>query len=645
MKNDDDRAGNSPDRIGSGRNAAVRRVFLGLRACNPVASSAAAEAWRPRVSAKSENGNESGRARLMRLAGGHGRALAAACGLSAAAGLCGLVPFWGLYAILQASADGDSAAVVGWAGLSGAALLARHGCAALSTGIAHRVGFDILHDVRRALIAKMARLPLGFFLDRPAGRLTHVFHEQVEILELFFSHQLPDMAAALSTPLLCLGVLALLDWRLAAAALGILPLVWIGNVWMMRGHGPRIGQYFGLIRVINAEAVQFIQGMELARSFTAGGGLGARLTLAVETFRAFALDWQTRWLPGWSLYAVGAGASPLFVAPVGLWLYGRGELSAPALLAALLLSGLLGPPLQKVTIYGELYQRVLKAEATIAAILDAPEPPEPTALAAPVEEKGAFSVEFDNVVFNHGGKQALNGLSFTAPAGGVTALVGPSGAGKSTAIQLIGRFWDVDGGAVRIGGVDIRAMSPEKLNALTSFVFQDSALFTGSVLDNLRMGRPDADLAAVTAAAKAARCHDLIMSLPHGYDTPAGEGGMRFSGGERQRIAIARAILKDAPILALDEPTAFADPENEALIQQALADLMVGRTVIVVAHRLDNVVRADRIVVIDGGQAAAAGGHDALAETCPLYRDLIDRQAEVLRWRLPGHLSVAHKEA
>jgi len=597
------------------------------------------------VATGAEKGRPGGASRLMRMVHGHGPALMAACGLSVAAGVCGLVPFWGLYAVLRATADGNRAAVAGWAAVAGAALLLRHLCAALSTGIAHRVGFDILYGVRAALTAKMQRLPLGFFLDRPVGRLTHVFQEQVEILELFFSHQLPDMAAALAAPLLCLGLLALIDWRLAVAALGILPLAWAGNAWMMRGHGPRIATYFALIRAINTEAVQVIQGMELVRSFTGGGGPGARLADAVEAFRRFALDWQTRWLPGWSLYAVGAGAAPLFVAPTGLWLHAQGELDAPALLAALLLSVLLGPPLQKVTIYGELYQRVLKAEEAIAAVLDAPELPAAAAGPAPVAESGAFPVEFDAVTFDHGGKRALTELSFTAPAGGVTALVGPSGAGKSTAVQLIGRFWDVDGGAVRIGGADIRAIPPERLKAMVSFVFQDSTLFGGSLLDNLRMGRPDAGRDEVVAAARAARCHDLIAALPQGYDTPAGEGGARFSGGERQRIAIARAILKDAPVLVLDEPTAFADAENEALIQEALSTLMAGRTVIVVAHRLDSVRHAGRIVVMDGGRAVAVGRHDALAAGCPLYRDLMDSQAEVLRWRLPGHLSGALKEA
>lgn len=591
------------------------------------------------MATRPEKERAGGRTRLMRLAHGHAPDLAAACGLSVAAALCGLVPFWGLSAVLQAMADGNRTAVVGWAAVAGVALLLRHLCAGLSTGIAHRVGFDILYGVRAALTAKVQRLPLGFFLDRPVGRLTHVFQEQVEILELFFSHQLPDMAAALAAPLLCLGLLALIDWRLAVAALGILPLAWAGNAWMMRGHGPRIGTYFALIRTINAEAVQVIQGMELVRSFTGGGGLGARLVDAVEAFRRFALDWQTRWLPGWSLYAVGAGAAPLFVAPAGLWLHAHGELGAPALLSALLLSALLGPPLQKVTIYGELYQRVLKAQEAIAAILDTPELPAAAPDAALVAENGAFAVVFDAVTFNHGGKRALAELSFTAPAGGVTALVGPSGAGKSTAVQLIGRFWDVDGGAIRIGGADIRTIPPERLTALVSFVFQDSTLFNGSLLDNLRMGRPDASRAEIIAAAGAARCHDLIAALPQGYDTPVGEGGVRFSGGERQRIAIARAILKDAPVLILDEPTAFADAENEALIQEALSTLMAGRTVIVVAHRLDSVRHADRIVVMDGGRAVAAGRHEALAAGCPLYCGLMDSQAEVLRWRLPGHRS------
>lgn len=511
-----------------------------------------------------------------------------------------------------------------------------HGMA-LSTGLAHRVGFDILHAVRAALIAKTQRLPLGFFLDRPVGRLSHVFQEQVEILELFFSRQLPDMVAALVAPLLCLTVMALIDWRLAVAALGILPLAWAGNAWMMRGHGPRIGAYFGLIRTINAEAVQFIQGMELVRSFTvrggAGGGLGGRLVDAIEAFRRFALEWQTRWLPGWSLYAVGAGAAPLFVAPLGLWLHGRGELEAPAFLAALLLSGLLGPPLQKVTIYGELYQRVCKAEEAIAAILDAPEPPVAVAGSEPVREGRAFAVAFDAVSFDHGGKPALREVSFTAPVGGITALVGPSGAGKSTAAHLVGRFWDVGEGAIRIGGADIRTIPPERLKAMVSFVFQDSTLFNGSVLDNLCMGRPDAGRETVAAAARAARCHDLIAALPEGYDTPVGEGGARFSGGERQRSAIARAILKDAPIVLLDEATSALDPRNEALAQRALGALPPGKTVLVVAHRLRSVAEADSILVLERGRIVEQGPHAALIGRNGAYARLWARYENMLGWR------------
>lgn len=577
-----------------------------------------------------------GGSRLARMAGGYRTPLGAACACSAVASLSGLVPYWGLYEILAAELRDGSAPGHIWtvAGVVAASLIVRHLAAALSTGLAHYAGFDILCEVRRGLVAKSLRLPMGFFIDRPVGRLSNTFQEQVEILELFFSHQLPDMVAALVAPLLCLAVMAALDWRLAVAALGILPLAFLGNAWMMRGHGERIGRYFGMIRAINVEAVQYIQGMEVVRSFAAGGGLGDRLVRAIDAFRAYALEWQAQWTPGWTVYAVATGASLLFVAPVGLWLHGRGDLDAPTFLAALLLGAVLGAPLQKVTVYTELFLRVQKAAETVGAVLDAGELP-----AAPDGEgrgNDRPDVAFDGVSFAYGGRHVLKEVSFTAPAGSVTALVGLSGAGKSTVAQLIGRFWDVEAGSVRIGGTDVRELPPERLKALVSFVFQDNALFSGTVAENLRMGRPDATDAELEAAARAARCHDFVAALPDGYATPVGEGGARLSGGERQRLAIARALLKGSPILVLDEPTAFADAENAALIQAGLSELMVGRTVIVIAHHLDSVKRADSIVVMHEGRVVAQAPHEALMADVPLYRQLVGQQAEALQWRIPG---------
>lgn len=589
-----------------------------------------------------------GGGRLGRMAEGHRAPLIVACACSAAASLSGLVPYWGLYEILTAGLRDDGAPGHIWsgriwsghghiwmvAGVVGASLIVRHLAAALATGLAHYVGFDILCEVRRRLVAKSLRLPMGFFLDRPAGRLANTFQEQVEILELFFSHQLPDMVAALVTPFLCLAVMAALDWRLAVAALGILPLAFLGNAWMMHGHGERIGRYFGMIRAINVEAVQYIQGMEVVRSFAAGGGLGDRLARAIDAFRAYALEWQGEWLPGWAVYAVSTGAALLFVAPAGLWLHGRGDLDAPTFLALLLLGSVLGAPLQKVTVYSELFLRVRKAAEAVGAVLDADELPVAPGGAGGVADRP--DVVFDGVSFAYGGKQALKEVSFTAPAGSVTALIGLSGAGKSTVAQLIARFWDVGAGSVRLGGADVRGLAPERLKALVSFVFQDNALLSGTVADTLRMGRPDAGDAALEAAARAARCHDFIAALPDGYATPVGEGGARLSGGERQRLAIARAILKESPILVLDEPTAFADAENAALIQAGLSELMAGRTVIVIAHHLDSVKRADSIVVLHEGRVVAQAPHETLMATVPLYRQLVEQQAEALQWRIPG---------
>jgi len=442
---------------------------------------------------------------------------------------------------------------------------------------------------------------------------------------------LPDVVAAATVPVMALALLFVADWRLALVSLLPLPLAVLAQWWWMRGMGERMQQWNDLQKRIANQVGEYVRGVHVVKSF----GLDARsfgeLATAVRGAVVWVQDYAKRSSGGWVLFTGLLTANLVVVAPLGAWLYTQGALDLPTYVLFLLVAPAVLAPLLRLTFaLGEQFQRA-QAMQRIDTVLQAPTVSEPIHAQVP---DVALDIEFVNIRHRYGESLALDDVSFRAKAGQLTALVGASGSGKSTLARLIPRLYEFESGSLLVGGVDVRQWPLDALLARLGIVFQDVFLFHGSVRDNLVMARPDATDAQIEAAACAARAHDFIMTLPQGYDTPLGERGARLSGGERQRLSIARALLKDAPILLLDEATASVDSENAALIQQALDTLCQGRTVLMIAHRLHSVMHADHIVVMDGGTLVGQGTHTELLEHCPSYQRLWRDHERARDWSL-----------
>lgn len=544
-----------------------------------------------------------------------------------------IAPFWFIYLITVKLLTGpvDMAAIwplVWWAlGL----LALRWALMAASHVLAHTGAFAIQHRLRLAMARRLGEVPLSFFAGRGSGSLRRTLTDDVNSLEGFYAHMLPDAVAAAAVPLAALALLFVADWRLALAALAPLPLAVLTQWWFMRRSALRMHEWSALQRRIADQLGEFVRGVHVVKSF----GVDARSFGQLATAVRGAVDWVSDYAKassgGWVLFVGLLTANLVVVAPVGVWLHARGSLDVPTYVLFLLVAPVVLAPLLRLTFaIGEQMHRT-EALRRIDEVLSAPTLADPAEAQVPA---GPLDIEFVGVRHRYGERLALDGVSLTARAGQVTALIGPSGSGKSTLVRLVARLYEFEAGSLRVGGVDVRQWPLDALLGKLGIVFQEVVLFHGTVRDNLRMARPEASDAQIEAAARAARAHDFISILPQGYDTPLGEHGARLSGGERQRLSIARALLKDAPILLLDEATASVDAENEALIQQALDELCGDRTVLMIGHRLHTVMHAHHIVVMDGGRVAGQGTHDKLLRDCGLYQRLWQDHEHARQWSL-----------
>ena len=544
-------------------------------------------------------------------------------GLLAAIGAAlGLVPYYLIYLVsLQlfgsAASTLDTQYVGQLAWWAVGAVVGKGICNGLSTRLSHIAAYTILYDLRIELAHKLGRLPLGYFTNRTTGEIKKIIHEDVEQLEQGLAHIIPDVVAGVTVPLLAGILLFLVDWRMTLATLASAAIA-LGFFGLMMSRFD-MSTYNALLTRMNGVVIQYINGMKVVKAFTRTDFSFAQLQDVVEEMRqVYVRTTRTSALPSAVMLTLMRSAA-VTVVPAGIVLYLMGSLSLPTFVLFVVMGIGFNRPIMAVLFHGFTgFYQVNAASQRIAAVFNQasladPEQPQPPQ---------GNAISFHKVSFGYGDTSVLKDISFIAPAGSVTALVGPSGAGKSTIAKLIPRFWDVGEGAICIGGVNVKDIAVEQLMNRVSFVFQDVFLFNDTILENIRIGNPTASRDAIVAAAKAACCHEFIEALPQGYDTPAGENGVSLSGGQRQRLSIARAILKDAPIVVLDEATAYVDPENEALVQAALAGLLAGgdKTLIVVAHRLSTITEADQILVIDQGQIVARGSHSSLLETCELYR-------------------------
>ncbi len=499
--------------------------------------------------------------------------------------------------------------------------------------ISHLSAFRLEIILRTGLSEHLARIPLGHLLVNGAGSIAKVMQDDVKNLHAFVADTTPLIGRSVATPVVTLALLLLIDWRLALVALAVL-VAGAVCVWLaMRNHGDMQRRYDEEKERINSVVVEFVQAMPVVRTFDDGADSFGRYQAALDSFKAVMVKWLrvsgTSGKIGISMLAPLPTLTALTAA--GLVLLRGGLLDFPNWAAILLLGTGMAESLAPLMWLNFFIRKANASALRIQELMAIPAMPEAETGMVPMDA----SVEFDGVSFAYEGREdALQDVSFRVPSGTVTALVGPSGAGKTTAARMIPRFWDVRRGCIRVGGVNIRDMRYEQLMQSVSFVFQDTFLFHDTIAANIRMGRPDASMEEVEAAARAAQAHEFILELPDGYETMAGERGARLSGGQRQRITIARAILQNSPVAVLDEATAFADPENEALIITALANLMKGRTVIIIAHRLSTIRDADQIVVMDNGQVAESGKHDELVTANGVYARLWRSHEQARDWTL-----------
>ena len=489
----------------------------------------------------------------------------------------------------------------------------------VSTIMSHKATYHILKNIRSLIADKMQRVPLGAVLDTPAGTWKNLMVDTVSKLEDPMAHFMPEITSNIAAPICCLITIFVLDWRMGLASLITIPLGALGYIGMSRDYVNKSTTYMRSQNEMNSTLVEYVNGIEVIKAFDQSTSSYERYTNAINFFHDSTLAWwKQSWF--WSAFVQAVMPSTLLgTLPVGAWLYMNESISLSVFITCLILPLGFIAPLMRIGKYSEQFGIVNACLEQIGAFLKSEEQQRPDQYVSFCKEQ-AFC--FKNVTFAYDSEKVLDDISFTIRPGTVTAIVGPSGSGKSTIAGLMAGFWDASQGQVCYGGRDIREIPFRQLMNEISYVSQDNFLFNETIRENIRMGDPTATDEEVENAAKAAQCHDFIMKLEHGYDTLAGDAGGRLSGGERQRITIARAMLKKADIVILDEATAYADPENEAMIQTAISSLTKDKTLIVVAHRLATIQDADTILVTEHGKVAGSGRHSELLENSPLYERL-----------------------
>ncbi len=597
------------------------------------------------VQKTSEKKSKSGMPRLLELASTKRLFIAAAVILSSLASIASFIPYIAIFMIVRvilaalpglASLDGELLIRYGWIAFGGAVLNILLYFSALACS--HLAAFGTLYKLKVDFASHLAKVPLGFHVMIGSGKLRKVMDENIEKIEEFIAHQLPDICAAFVAPVVMVAILLAVDWRLGLAALaGIIVAFYIQiRLYGNEGSKKMMDMYQTAIEDMNNASVEYVRGISVVKAFKQTVYSFRRLHDTIKAYTSMVIPYTLSWENSFSGFVTLVNNIYLFVVPVGIIVgMSTGDYRdfAAKFVFYLLFVPAISSVMMKVMYVNSNSMRIINGVEAMDRLLAEPE------LAQPEKPRTVsnFDITFDNVIFSYDKDEetsALNGVSFTARQGEATAIVGPSGGGKSTIAHLIPRFFDVNGGSITIGGVDVRDMTSTYLMQQVSFVFQDVFLFKQSVADNIRIGNPDASYKQVVDAAKAAQCHEFIMKLPEGYDTVIGTRGVHLSGGEKQRIAIARAIVKDAPVVVLDEATAFSDPENEHLIQKAFERLMKGKTVIMIAHRLSTVQSADKIIVVSEGKVIEQGRHNELLEARGKYFDMWQVYMETASWNM-----------
>lgn len=571
---------------------------------------------------------------LLKLAGKRKRKLIIAsilhvisCGLS-------VVPFFLIYLVIIAVFN-PSHEINAWYLLASIALVyvLTSVILLLAYDISHRAAYEIICEVRLELGRRMMRLSLGYFDEMKTGELETVMNENVERLELFLAHHLPEMISTISVPLFMGILLFVIDWRMALASVFPLFLALIPVFLQSKELGRMMNDQLNAQAGVNAIILEYVQGIKAIKAFNRTAESFRKFQEGMAAWMDSIKAWSRQRASTFTLYQAFISSTLIFIIPAGLWLYSQGNLSMEIFLLFLLVGPLFGGQFMRIYDFLRYGMEEKECMDRINEVLQEKPLSDGEEKEAPI----AHSITFCNVSFSYDKENdVLHDISFQIPGGSKCALVGPSGSGKSTIARLIPRFWDVDEGEIFIDQLNIRDMPLTNLLSLVSMVLQDNFLFNDTIMENIRIARSEAAMEDVIRVSKAARCHEFIEKLPEGYHTLVGERGMRLSGGEKQRITIARALLKDAPIVILDEATVFIDPENEFLIQEAIDNLTRNKTVLIIAHKLSTIADVDQIVVLEDGKVAEKGKHDELVNKKGLYQRMWKIHVSAMDWRIRG---------
>lgn len=504
--------------------------------------------------------------------------------------------------------------------------LCRGICHSISTTCSHKATFHVLGTIRKRLCDKLAEIPLGYVLDTPSGSLKNTMVERLDSIETTLAHILPEFTSNLLAPLCILIYLFVIDWRMALVSLITLPLAMVCYMGMMIGYEDNYKNVITKTKRLNDTAVEYINGIEVIKAFGKSESSYGKFVVAAREGAECYVEWMRSCNVFFSLAMTVAPSTMISVLPVGGLLCKNGSLAPDDFILTIILSVGMITPLITCMSYSDDIARVRMIVGEVTEVLTQPELKRPEKSRKQPEND---TIRLNNVTFGYHEKEILHGINMEIKAGTVNALVGPSGSGKSTIAKLIASLWDVNGGSISVGNVDIREMALEDYNRRVAYVSQDNFLFDETIRENIRMGRQGATDAEVEDVAKKSGCHDFIMQLENGYDTVVGGAGGHLSGGERQRIAIARAMLKDAPIVILDEATAYTDPENEAIIQVSVAKLVKGKTLLVIAHRLSTISDSDQIFVVKDGTIDSQGTHEELLALGGLYKEMWEAHISV----------------
>jgi ATP-binding cassette subfamily B protein len=496
----------------------------------------------------------------------------------------------------------------------------------------YKAGLRIMSDLRIRLGEHIRKLSMGFFSDREIGDLNNIIIQDVKNIEPVPTHFYPQLISAIVLPIFIAGFLFFLDWRMALATISVIPVALIALNISQKILKQQTKLRAKAASDANSRIIEYVQGISVLRAFNQTGAGFKKFEAAMADYKKTNVDLVVKLVPSFVAFSAILELGTAIILLCGLYLFLGGELSLTVFLLFLVLGLRVYAPIQHIFAYMALMRIMDASMERVLEVLNREPLPEPDY----DPELERFDIEFKDVWFRYEDTDVLKGVSFTIPQNTITAFVGPSGAGKTTIAHLVARFWDVDSGEILVGGRNIKDMKTDRLLSYIAMVFQEVYLFNDSIANNIRFGGKDATDGEVIAAAKAAHCHEFIERLPDGYETIIGEGGATLSGGEKQRISIARAMLKDAPIVILDEATAYVDPENEILIQEAINSLVRSKTLIIIAHRLRTITTADQILVVDGGKVVEQGRHNELVDAGELYSRFWEKRQKARGWKVAG---------